>query len=92
MIARRKPRGTKTGAPVHDDLLQRHFHADRANIAWVIDITEHWTGEGKLYLCAIKDLYSRKIVGYAMRKRGFPRGVIVPDRGSQLSRASSVPH
>lgn len=103
VIARRKPRGTKTGALVHDDLLERHFHADRANIAWVIDITEHWTGEGKLYLCAIKDLYSRKIVGYAissrmksrlavealedaMRKRGFPRGVIVhSDRGSQFA-------
>ena len=28
------------------------------------DITEHWTGEGKLYLCAVKDVYSNRIVGY----------------------------
>ena len=103
VIARRKPRGKKTGAPVHDDLLQRYFHADRANIVWVIDSTEHWIGEGKLYLCAMKDLYSRTIVGCAMsswmksrlavealedamRKRGFPRGVLVhSDRGSQFA-------
>lgn len=33
------------------------------------DITEHWTGEGKLSRCAIKDLHSRKIVGYATSAR-----------------------
>ncbi|MEW6932236.1 IS3 family transposase [Trueperella pyogenes] len=41
VITRRKPRGRKSGAPVHDDLLQGHFHADGFNIAWVTDITEH---------------------------------------------------
>jgi transposase InsO family protein len=30
---------------------------------WLTDITEHRTDEGKLYLCAIKDLYSNRIVG-----------------------------
>ena len=69
VIARRKPRGKQSGAPVHDDLLQRHFHADEINVAWVTDITEHWTREGKLYLCAIKDLCSRAIVGYATSSR-----------------------
>ncbi|MBG9350900.1 hypothetical protein I4J40_14535, partial [Corynebacterium belfantii] len=43
----RKSRGKKSGAPVHDDLLQRHFHADALNVAWVTDITEHWTKEGQ---------------------------------------------
>ena len=52
-----------------DDLLQRRFHADTPNTAWVTDITEHWTREGKLYLCAIKDLCSRTIVGYATSAR-----------------------
>lgn len=76
VIARRKPRGKKSGAPVHDDLLQRHFHADALNVAWATDITEHWTKEGKLYLCAIKDLCSRRIVGYATggRMKFTPRG------------------
>ncbi|WP_202411140.1 DDE-type integrase/transposase/recombinase, partial [Brevibacterium rongguiense] len=33
------------------------------------DITEHWTDEGKLYLCAIKDAFSGRIVGYSMSDR-----------------------
>ena len=33
------------------------------------DITEHRTGEGKLYLCAIKDAYSGRIVGYSIDSR-----------------------
>ncbi len=33
---------------------------------WLQDITEHRTGEGKLYLCAIKDVYSNWIVGYSV--------------------------
>ena len=36
---------------------------------WLTDITEHRTSEGKLYLCAIKDLYSNRIVGYALDER-----------------------
>jgi hypothetical protein len=36
---------------------------------WLVDITEHWTGEGKLYLCAIKDCFSNKIVGYSIDSR-----------------------
>ncbi len=31
---------------------------------WLTDITEHATGQGKLYLCAVKDVYSGRIVGY----------------------------
>lgn len=67
--ARRKPHGKKSGAPLHYDLLKRHFHADTANTAWVTDITEHWTGEGKRYLRAIKDLCAQKIVSYATGER-----------------------
>ena len=32
---------------------------------WLTDITEHPTGEGKLYVCAVKDVFSNRIVGYA---------------------------
>ena len=64
---RRSGKG-RPGPAVHDDMLQRHFRADSVNVAWVVDITEHHTAEGKLYMCAIKDLCSRRIVGYAIDK------------------------
>jgi len=48
--------GPRGGAPAHDDLVARDFTADAPNRLWLTDITEHWTGEGKLYLCAIKDV------------------------------------
>jgi putative transposase len=35
----------------------------------VADIAEHRTGEGKLYLCAIKDVWSRRIVSYSITSR-----------------------
>lgn len=60
---------SKPGAPAHDDLVRREFTAAAANRLWLIDITEHPTGEGKLYLCAIKDVSSNRIVGYSMSDR-----------------------
>lgn len=66
---RKKGKGTRPGPPVHDDLLQRDFTAEAPNTVWLTDITEHHTGEGKLYLCAIKDACSRRIVGYAIDSR-----------------------
>ena len=47
------------GPPVHDDLVGRDFTAEAPNQLWLTDITEHPTGEGKLYLCAIKDACSQ---------------------------------
>lgn len=62
-------KGKKAGPPVHDDLVQRDFTATRPNQLWLTDITEHWTDEGKLYLCAIKDVCGNKIVGYSISDR-----------------------
>ena len=61
--------GKRPGPPVHDDLVQRDFTADDVNELWLTDITEHWTDEGKLYLCAIKDVFSGRIVGYSISDR-----------------------
>jgi putative transposase len=61
--------GKKPGPPVHDDLVKRNFTADAPNRLWLADITEHKTDEGKLYLCAIKDVYSNRIVGYSISDR-----------------------
>jgi putative transposase len=59
----------KAGPPVHDDLVRRVFSAARPDELWLTDITEHNTAEGKLYLCAIKDVWSNRIVGYSMDAR-----------------------
>ena len=61
--------GKKPGPPVHDDLVQRVFTASAPNELWLGDITEHRTKEGKLYLCAIKDVFSNRIVGYSIDER-----------------------
>ncbi len=70
--------GKKAGPPVHDDLLAvtdangwtRHeFTAQHPNQLWLADITEHWTDDGKLYVCAVKDVYSNRIVGYTIDSR-----------------------
>ncbi|WP_396031813.1 DDE-type integrase/transposase/recombinase [Cellulomonas fimi] len=54
---------------MHDDHVQRNFTAARPDQVWVTDITEHPASEGKLYCCAIKDLFSNRIVGYAVEDR-----------------------
>lgn len=67
--AKKRGLNRKAGPPVHDDLVQRDFTATAPNRLWLTDITEHSTGEGKLYLCAIKDVYSGRIVGYSIDSR-----------------------
>jgi len=67
--SRKRGRNRKPGPPVHDDLLGRDFTAETINTKWLTDITEHPTGEGKLYLCAIKDCASNRIVGYSLDAR-----------------------
>ena len=54
------------GVRVADDLLDRNFAAGAPNRCWVADITYLRTWEGWLYLVAVQDLYSRRIVGWAM--------------------------
>jgi putative transposase len=67
----KKRRGKKglPGAPAHDDLVRREFTAPGPNQLWLTDITEHWTDEGRLYLCAVKDVWSNRIVGYSIGDR-----------------------
>jgi len=69
VLARKKGRRAKPGEPVHDDLVRRTFGARGPNELWFTDITEHPTAEGKLYLCAVKDAFSGRIVGYSMDSR-----------------------
>lgn len=69
-------KGSKAGTPAHDDLVRRDFTATAPNELWLTDITEHWTREGKLYMCAIKDVYSNRIVGWAIDSRMKARLVV----------------
>ena len=54
-------------APVAPNLLQRDFQAERPNQRWVTDITYVWTQQSWMYLAVVMDLFSRRIVGWAMR-------------------------
>jgi len=65
----RQGKGGRPGPPVHDDQVNRVFTAAAANQLWLTDITEHRTAEGKLYLCAVKDVHSNRIVGYSIDSR-----------------------
>jgi putative transposase len=67
--ARKRGLHRKPGPPVHDDLVERRFTAAKPNQLWLTDLTEHPTAEGKLYLCAIKDACSNRIVGYSINER-----------------------
>jgi transposase InsO family protein len=54
------------GVRVADDLVERQFRPSEPNVLWVADITYLRTWEGWLYLAAVQDAYSRRIVGWAM--------------------------
>jgi putative transposase len=69
IFAKKRGLNRRSGPAVHDDLVARQFGAQAANRVWLTDITEHRTDEGKLYLCAIKDVYSNRIVGYSLDSR-----------------------
>ena len=65
----RKWRATTVRVPgvrVAEDLLERDFAAQAPNRCWVADITYLRSWEGWLYLVAVQDLYSRRIVGWSM--------------------------
>lgn len=69
---RRKFKATtnsKHNFPINPNVLERDFTAKIPNSKWVTDLTYVATGEGWLYLAIILDLFSRKVVGWAMDSR-----------------------
>lgn len=70
---RRKKRGFSrrpSSRPIGvENLLERDFTALEPETKWVTDITEIVTQEGKLYLCAVLDLYSKLVMGWSMHHR-----------------------
>jgi len=65
----KRGKGRRPGPPVHDDLVCRNFTATAPNRLWLTDITEHRTDQGKVYCCAVKDVFSNRIVGYSISDR-----------------------
>lgn len=67
-IHRRKGRGCtrRDGCQPSDDLVNRAFDPTEADRLWVMDVTEHPTGEGKVYLAVVLDAFSRRVVGWSI--------------------------
>lgn len=62
----RKTTDSNHDLPVAPNLLERNFEADKPDTVWVGDITYIWTADGWTYLATIVDLFSRRVVGWAL--------------------------
>lgn len=60
---------SKHTLPIYPNLLDQQFKVERPGQAWVADITYIWTSEGWLYLATVMELFSRRIIGWAMGDR-----------------------
>jgi putative transposase len=61
------PKDEGTRAAASPNLLERQFAAEGPNRKWVADFTYIWTAEGWLYVAAVIDLFSRRVVGWSMQ-------------------------
>jgi putative transposase len=61
-----KDEGDRLAAALSPNLLDRQFEAERPNQKWIADFTYVWTAEGWLYVAAVIDLFSRRVVGWSM--------------------------
>lgn len=66
---RKRHNVTAHGRSLSMNLVNRNFHVTKPNRVWAADITVLWSGSGWLYLAVVMDLYSRRIIGWAMQKR-----------------------
>ena len=62
-----KDDGLRSIAAIAPNLLDRQFNADQPNRKWIADFTYVWTAEGWLYVAAVIDLFSRRVVGWSMK-------------------------
>jgi putative transposase len=60
------PRDNGERSVIAGNVLDRQFTADAPNRKWVADFTYIWTAEGWLYVAAVIDLFSRRVVGWSM--------------------------
>jgi putative transposase len=62
-----KDEGERSNLSVAPNALDRQFSADQPNRKWIADFTYVWTAEGWLYVAAVIDLFSRRVVGWSMK-------------------------
>lgn len=88
----RRRRGlTRPGKrPAFPDLLRRYFSATAPDQVWAEDITEIVTSEGKLYLATVIDLFSRRLLGYAMGERHDAELVVASLQMAAATRGGDV--
>jgi len=58
--------GLRETHAIAPNILDRQFHATHPNRKWIADFTYVWTAEGWLYVAAVIDLFSRRVVGWSM--------------------------
>ncbi len=62
-----KDDGQRLASVIAPNVLDREFSAERPNSKWIADFTYVWTAEGWLYVAAVIDLFSRRVVGWSMK-------------------------
>lgn len=62
-----KDEGERSNLSVAPNALNRQFSTDQPNRKWIADFTYVWTAEGWLYIAAVIDLFSRRVVGWSMK-------------------------
>jgi putative transposase len=64
---RARPKDDGQRSTVAPNVLDRQFSAEQPNKRWIADFTYIWTAEGWLYVAAVIDLFSRRVVGWSMK-------------------------
>jgi transposase InsO family protein len=78
-------------ADAADNLVNRQFYISEPNRVWVADMTVFWTGSGWVHLAIVMDLFSRRIVGWAMHGQPTERLVVNALEMAILSRRPEGP-
>jgi putative transposase len=78
-------------AEAADNLVNRQFDVPEPNRIWAADMTVFWTGSGWVHLAVVMDLFSRRVVGWAMHGQPTERLVVNALEMAVLSRRPQVP-
>ncbi|MFD7274598.1 IS3 family transposase, partial [Streptomyces mirabilis] len=89
-IRRRRGLTRPGNRPAFPDFVRRDFSATAPDQVWAGDMTEIVTGEGKLYLATVIDLFSRRLLGYAMGERHAAELVVASLHMAAATRGGDV--